>query len=54
MMEAEELVHPDRSYTPVVATHGGFVVWLREGVGNLLLVDVTHLKSIIILWEAIN
>ena len=26
IMEAVELVHPDRSHPPVVATHGGFVV----------------------------
>ena len=43
IMEAVELVHPDRSHPPVVAAHGGFVVWVREGVGDLLLVDMTHL-----------
>ena len=26
IMEAVELVHPDRSHPPVVAAHGGFVV----------------------------
>ena len=46
LVEAVELIHPDRGHSPVVAAHCRLVVRVREGDGRLLLVDVTYLGQI--------
>lgn len=45
LVEAVELIHPDRGHSPIVAAHCCLVVGIREGDGRLLLVDVTYLKA---------